>query len=252
MVGGEALPATARASCAAALQAGAGGSMAIRLLIADDQAIIRRGIVAILQHESDIEVLGEAADAGEALEKAVALRPNLVLMEIMLPGGDGIATTRAIRERCPETQVLILTSNDRADVFQKAAGAGALGYLLKDVSPANLVSAVRAVHNGNAALSPRIANRMMADFRASHDTQSLAPARRLNGLTERETDVLTGLASGLSDKEIAAKLYLSEATVKTHLRLIYQRFKLRNRVQAAAFAVERGLISPKPPAGAGR
>lgn len=217
--------------------------MSIRLLVAEDQALIRRGILSVLQPEPDIEVLGEAIDGREAVDKALALRPHLVLMDVMMPGGDGITATRAIRERCPEIQVLILTFYDHSDLFQKAAEAGAVGYVMKDISPANLINAVRAVYNGNAMLSPHIAKQMMAHFYASRHQRAGASPGRPKGLTEREVDVLVGLASGLSDKEIAAKLFLSEATVKTHLRAIYHRFKLRNRAHAAAYAVEKGLLN---------
>lgn len=216
--------------------------MSIRVLVVDDQGLTRRGILSILKPDSDIEVLDEASDGPEALQKAVALQPDLVLMDIMMPGGDGITATRAIKERCPRTQVLILTFSPDPELFRKAAEAGAVGYVLKDISPENLANAIRAVHNGKGMLSPQIAKQMMDGLYSSRHERPATSVRRTHNLTEREVDVLMGLVSGLSDKEIAARLFLSEATVKTHLRTLYRRLKLRNRAQAAAFAVEKGLL----------
>ena len=216
--------------------------MTIRVLVVDDQGLTRRGILSILKPDSDIEVLDEASDGPEALQKAVALQPDLVLMDIMMPGGDGITATRAIKERCPRTQVLILTFSPDPELFRKAAEAGAVGYVLKDISPENLANAIRAVHNGKGMLSPQIAKQMMDGLYSSRHERPATSVRRTHNLTEREVDVLMGLVSGLSDKEIAARLFLSEATVKTHLRTLYRRLKLRNRAQAAAFAVEKGLL----------
>ena len=213
----------------------------IRILVVDDQGLTRRGILSVLRPERDIEVLDEAADGQEALKKAVALQPDLVLMDIVMAGGDGITATRAIRQQCPRTQVLILTFSPDPELFRKAAEAGAVGYVLKDITAENLVKAIRAVHNGNGMLSPQIAKQMMEQFHSSRHGSAAMAGRKVHNLTEREVDVLTGLVAGLSDKEIAARLYLSEATVKTHLRTIYRRLKLRNRAQAAAFAVEIGL-----------
>lgn len=214
----------------------------IKVLVVDDQGLTRRGIVSVLRPERDIHVLDEAADGQEALKKAIALQPDLVLMDIVMARGDGITATRAIRQQCPRTQVLILTFSPDPELFRKAAEAGAVGYVLKDITAENLVKAIRAVHNGNGMLSPQIAKQMMEQFYSSRHGGTPMPGRKHN-LTEREVDVLTGLVAGLSDKEIAARLFLSEATVKTHLRTIYRRLKLRNRAQAAAFAVEIGLLN---------
>ncbi len=217
--------------------------MSIRVLVVDDQGLTRRGILSVLKPEPDIEVIDEAVDGHDALQKAVALQPDLVLMDVVMSGGDGITATRAIRQRCPNTQILILTFGADPELFRKAAEAGAVGFVLKDISPANLVKAIRAVHNGHAMLSPHIAKQLMEQLHVSRHERAATSVRRTHGLTERELDVLTNLAAGLSDKEIAAKLFLSEATVKTHLRTVYRRLKLRNRAQAAAFAVEKGLLA---------
>lgn len=214
----------------------------IRVLVVDDQGLTRRGILSVLRPERDIQVLDEAADGQEALKKAVALQPDLVLMDIVMAGGDGITATRAIKQQCPRTHVLILTYSPDPELFRKAAEAGAVGYVLKDITAENLVKAIRAVYNGNGMLSPQVAKQMMEQFYSSRHGGAMA-GRKIHNLTEREVDVLTGLVAGLSDKEIAARLFLSEATVKTHLRTIYRRLKLRNRAQAAAYAVEIGLLN---------
>lgn len=216
--------------------------MAIRVLLVDDQVLTRQGVKVVLQPEQDIEIVGEAENGREALEKAVALLPDLVLMDIMMPGGDGVTATRAIRQRCPNTRVLMLTVYADQALFRKAAEAGAGGYVLKNISPTDLADAIRSVHHGGTTLSPVIARQMMNHFFDTRLESGVPTVKRIHGLTQRESEVLVGVAHGLSDKEIAAKLFLSESTVKTHLRMIYHRLKLRNRAQAAAFAVEKGLL----------
>jgi DNA-binding NarL/FixJ family response regulator len=219
--------------------------MGIRVLVADGHVLLRQGIRAVLQSEPSIEVVGEASDADRAIEVAAALNPDLVLIEIMLPG-DGVAAVRIIRQRCPRTQVLILTSCADQEVFKKAAAAGAIGYVLKDIEPANLMSAMRAAHEGRTMLSPTIAKLLVDQYFAA----SGAPLDHLTNaalayqptLARHEIDVLAGVAQGLSDKRIAANLFLSEATVKTRLRSIYHKHGLRNRAHAAVFAVENGLL----------
>lgn len=216
--------------------------MAIGVLIADDQTLIRQGVKVILRPEPDIQVVGEAENGQEAIDKVVSLHPDLVLMDVVMPGCDGIAATREIKERSPQTQILILTVYADQTLFRRAAEAGAIGYVLKDISPANLANAIRAAHNGRTTLSPVIARQMIDHFHSFRGTRDVAPVRAGNGLTPREIDVLTGVTEGLSDKEIAAKLFLSESTVKTHLRAIYHRHRLRNRAQAVVFAIERRLV----------
>ncbi len=219
--------------------------MGIRVLLVDNHILLRHGVKMILQAEPDIEVVGEAAEANEAIEKTVALAPDLVLIEIMLPDGEGPAAIRAIRQRCPRAQVLVLTACAQQDGFRKAAAAGAIGYVLKDIAPANLVNAIRAAHGGRTMLSPVIAKQLIEHY-ATNGAAAGQPAGSARGpeppLTRHEIDVLAGVVQGLSDKQIAAELLLSEATVKTRLRAVYHKLGLRNRAHAAVFAVEHGLI----------
>jgi DNA-binding NarL/FixJ family response regulator len=216
----------------------------IRVLLVDDQVLIRQGVRAVLYQERnpDVEIVGEAGSGEEALAKVAALHPDVVLMDIMMPGGDGITATRKIKQQHPGVQVLILTAHGDQDLFQKAAEAGASGYVLKDITPPNLVRAIRTVHDGGTMLSPTIAKQIVDYLFATRHDMHLATTGRIYGLTQREVDVLVGLVQGLSDKEIAKKLFLSESTVKTHLRAIYRRFQVKNRAQAVAFAVEKKLL----------
>lgn len=216
--------------------------MTIRVLIADDQMLARQGLRVFLQSTNDVEVVGEAVNGREAVKKALSLRPHVVLMDVMMPEMDGIDAARVIRERVPETQVLMLTVYADQELLHKAVKSGAVGYVLKDISPEDLVRAIRSVHNGKSTINPELARKMVELLRDAGQISKTAAVRRLHGLTEREVDVLTLVAQGLGDKEIALKLYLSESTVKTHLRAVYQRLNVRNRAQAAAFAVEHGLV----------
>lgn len=215
--------------------------MAIRVLIVDDGIYIRQGLKAALQPERDIEIVGEADTGRRALDLAGALRPDIVLMDVAISAGDGIDAIQAITQRCPETQVLVLTAHPDEVLFVKAVRAGAAGYVLKDISPANLISAIRAVHQGKAIINPGLARQLLEDL-AGSDRAEEAARRRPYGLTEREIEVLVEVARGFSDKEIASKLYLSESTVKSHLRAIYRRLRLRNRAQAAAFVMQKNLL----------
>lgn len=215
--------------------------MAIRVLLADDHLLTRQGVRALLAREPDIEVVAEASSGPEAVELAVRHQPDVVLMDVVMGGGDGIEATRMIRQRCPKTQVLILTVYADQELFQRAVAAGAVGYVLKDISPQNLTNAIRAVHSGKTMVNPGILRRLVEEMQRRSEEQGISGIRRAHGLTEREVDVLLALSEGYSDKEIAARLYLSESTVKTHLRSIYQKLGVRNRAQAAAWAVEKGL-----------
>lgn len=216
--------------------------MAIRVLIVDDHAFIRLGLKAVLQSESDIEIVGEAENGREALEKALALRPDVVLVDIMMPGGDGIEAARAIKQRRPNTQILILTVHADQELFRRAAMAGAAGYVLKDISPTNLVNTIRVIHGGKTMIYPASARHMVGECLNSNGVPSSPTTGQKYRLTERKIDVLLGVARGLSDKEIASKLLLSRSTVKTHLRTIYHKLKIRNRAEAAAFVVAQELM----------
>ncbi len=222
--------------------------MPIRVLLADDHLLTRQGLRVLLGREPDIEVVAEAGSGAEAVELAVRYQPDVVLMDVVMEEGDGIEATRLIRQRCPKTQVLILTVYADQDLFQRAVAAGAVGYVLKDISPQNLVNAVRAVYAGKTMVNPGIVRKLVEELQRRAEEQGIVGIRRAHGLTEREVDVLLAVSQGLSDKEIAARLYLSESTVKTHLRSIYHKLGVRNRAQAAGWAVEKGLLKQKPPA----
>jgi len=214
----------------------------IRVLIADDHPLIRRGIEAILEGERDIKVVGEAESGQDALKQTLVLVPDLVVMDIFMPNGDGIDATRAIKQHASKTQVLMLTVYPDQDLFQKAVGAGAAGYVLKDISPANLVKAIRAVRSGKTMVNPDLARKAVDYvFKRSSCPEGTA-SKSASGLTEREAEVLVCVARGFSNKEIAKTLFLSESTVKTHLRITYNKLKLRNRAQATVFAIENGLL----------
>jgi len=219
--------------------------MRIRVLLADDHVLTRQGLRALFAREHDIEVVGEVSTGREAAELAEKLQPDVVLMDVVMEEGDGIEATRAIRQRCPKTQVLILTVHADQELFRRAIAAGAVGYVLKDISPENLVRAIRAVYSGKTMVSPRILRGLIEEMQRQAEEGRLGGIRRVHGLTEREVEVLLAVAQGCSDKEIAAQLFVSQSTVKTHLRSIYRKLGVRNRAQAAAWAVEKGLGDPK-------
>jgi two-component system NarL family response regulator len=218
--------------------------MTIRLLIVDDQSLTRVGLRVVLQDAQDVEVVGEAESGPEAVRLATQLNPNVVLMDLKMPGGDGIEATRAIKQQCPATQVLILTVYSEPGLFRKAIAAGAVGYVLKDISPENMIRAIRAVHQGRTMINTNIARQLLEEL-ASNGFGAEPVRRGLHGLTDRDLEVLVEVARGLADKEIAAKLFLSESTVKSHLRSIYRRLGLRNRAHAAAWAIEKNLLQPQ-------
>jgi DNA-binding NarL/FixJ family response regulator len=226
--------------------------MAIRVLLVDNQALLRRGIKLILQSGQDIEVIGEAANSDEAIDKAVALSPDVVLIESALPDGGGLAAIRAIKQRCAHTRILVLSSQGDPEAFGQTAAAGAIGYVMKDISPENLVNAIRATYNSRTILSPTIAQQIvgqlsLADGSANGRNDRGIIIGRRTGLSPHDVEVLSRVAQGLSDKEIAAQLFLSEAAVKTRLRQMYRRLGLKNRAQAAVFALEKGLLTADSP-----
>jgi DNA-binding NarL/FixJ family response regulator len=217
----------------------------LRAVIADDQALVRTGFKMILAADG-IEVTAEAADGAEAVAAVRRTRPDVVLMDIRMPEMDGIEATRRILagDGPQETRVVILTTYDLDHYVYAALTAGASGFLLKDVSPERLVSALHLVQSGDALLAPSITRRLIERF-ARHDApQIVAPHRDLSGLTPRELEVLRLLATGLSNAELASRLFLSPTTVKTHVGRILSKLDLRDRVQAVVFAYETGLIAP--------
>jgi DNA-binding NarL/FixJ family response regulator len=221
----------------------------IRVLIVDDQDLIRTGFALILDAEPGIEVVGEAGDGAEAL-KAIALKkPDIVLMDVRMPGIDGIqATTKALRD-FPDTKIIVLTTFDLDEYAFAALKAGASGFLLKGMRPAELAGAIRAVSAGDAAVAPRVTRAMLELFAPALPAPGEAAPRgaadpRLAKLTERELEVLKILAEGLSNAEIAQRLVVSEATVKNHLGNILPKLGLRDRTQAVVLAYETGLVTP--------
>ncbi|MFD9770455.1 response regulator [[Kitasatospora] papulosa] len=219
--------------------------MTIRVLIADDQMMVRQGFTVLLNAEPGIEVVGQAVDGLDALARAAELAPDVVLMDIRMPRLGGIDATRRLTEvPGAGVRVLVLTTFDLDEYVYEALRAGASGFLLKDASAAELAQAVRVVAAGDALLAPNITKRLIAEFsRVSSGPR--APSReRVDALTERETEVLSLIAQGLSNGEIAVRLVVAEQTVKTHVSRMLVKLGLRDRTQAAVYAYESGLVRP--------
>jgi NarL family two-component system response regulator LiaR len=211
---------------------------AIRLLIADDHTIVRKGLKVLLATEPDMQVVGEAENGAEAAQKAESLNPDVVLMDIEMPVMDGIEATRTITARQPGVRVLVLTSFAADDKVFPAVKAGALGYLLKDSSPEQLLEAIRQVHRGEPSLEPSIARKVLQEL------ASPGPGKpTTDPLTEREMEVLRLIAQGMSNKEIAAALFIAEWTVRSHVSNILSKLQLASRTQAALYALKSGLAS---------
>ncbi len=210
----------------------------IRVLITDDHSIVRKGIRALLATERDIQVIGEACDGAEAVEQALALHPDLVLMDLVMPKLDGIEATRQITTKQPGTRVLVLTSFAADDKVFPAIKAGALGYLLKDSGPSQLVEAIHQVYRGEPSLDPAIARKVLSEL--SHPPKKPLTAEPL---TEREMGVLRLVAQGKSNKEIADSLVITEMTVRTHVSNILGKLHLASRTQAALYALREGIAS---------
>jgi DNA-binding NarL/FixJ family response regulator len=217
----------------------------IRVLIVDDQTIVRAGFAALLNAQSDISVVGEAADGREAVRLAESTRPDVVVMDIRMPGMDGIEATRRILAKpgMDALRVLVLTTFDVDEYVYDALAVGASGFLLKDATAEDLVSAVRVVARGDALLAPQVTGRLIREFTRQHRNRPRAP-RAMETLTARETEVLVLIAGGLSNAEIAARLVVSEHTVKTHTARIFSKLGLRDRAQAVMLAYESGLVTP--------
>ncbi|MEU4281426.1 response regulator transcription factor [Nocardiopsis dassonvillei] len=218
----------------------------IRVLLADDQALVRAGFRALLDSAPDIEVVAEAADGEAAVRLARAERPDVVLMDIRMPGMDGLAAAgRILADPALEaTRVVILTTFDLDEYIFEALRAGASGFLVKDTEPGDLLRAVRVVHGGEALLSPGITRRLIADY-ARRPPSAPDPSVRLNGLTEREREVVALVGGGLSNEEIAAHLVLSPATAKTHVSRAMVKLGVRDRAQLVVIAYETALVTPK-------
>jgi DNA-binding NarL/FixJ family response regulator len=216
----------------------------IRVLLADDQALVRAGFRALLDAEDDIEVVAEAGDGAAAVRLAGATRPDLILMDIRMPHVDGLEATRQIAAdpALADTRILILTTFDLDEYVFEALRVGASGFLLKDTEPADLLRGVRAVAAGDGLLSPRVTGRLIAEFAGRARTPT--PPRQLDQLTEREREVMALVGAGLSNEEIAGQLFVSPATAKTHVSRTMIKLGARDRAQLVVFAYEAGLVRP--------
>jgi DNA-binding NarL/FixJ family response regulator len=216
----------------------------VRVVIADDDHLMRAGLAELLAADAGIEVVGHAATGREAVDTAVRLGPDVVLMDVRMPDLDGIAATRELARVAPDARVLVLTTFEQDDYIFGALRAGASGFLLKRDRPEDLINAVHVVATGDALLSPSVTRRVV-DRMAQQPTPDLANQPRLDGLTPRERQTLELIARGLSNREIAAALVVEESTVRTHVKRILMKLDLRDRVQAVIFAYESGLIGPR-------
>jgi len=217
----------------------------VRILLADDHALFREGLAGILNNQPDFVVVGEASDGIEALVMARRLRPDLVLMDITMPGCDGVEATQMITGEFPGTAVVMLTVREEDEMLFQAIKSGAQGYLLKSIHSDELLSLLRGVLNGEAALTPAISGRILAEFRQLSQQPAGASVAEQPALSQREQEVLARIASGATDKEIAATLLISIHTVKSHVRSVLAKLHLNSRYEAARYAAEHGLLLPR-------
>jgi two-component system, NarL family, response regulator LiaR len=220
------------------------GVAPIRVLVVDDQAIVRKGVAALLAQVAHIDVVGEAADGQDAVAQVRTLRPDVILMDLVMPVMDGVQAIEQIGAVHPEARILVLTSYTGDDQVVSAIRAGAMGYLLKDSEPAELVLAIEQLSRGEVSLHPSVAGQVLQELRRSSEETPSA-----NVLTEREVAVLRQVAQGLSNREVAARLETTEATVKSHVSSILSKLHLANRVQATLYALQEGIASLEEPAG---
>jgi DNA-binding NarL/FixJ family response regulator len=217
----------------------------LRVVICDDHALFRRGLEMVLEDEPDIEVVGEATDGIQAVEKAQELMPDVILMDVRMPNRSGIEATQQIKELLPHVKILVLTiSDDEADLYESIK-AGATGYLLKEISTDEVADAIRSVWAGHSRISPAMASKLLTEFQAmtkrADDRQQIAPPR----LTERELEVLRLVAKGLNNRDIAKNLFISENTVKNHIRNILEKLQLHSRMEAVIYAVREKILEIK-------
>jgi two-component system, NarL family, response regulator LiaR len=210
----------------------------IRILVVDDHIVVRKGLIAVLETEPGFEIVGEAGNGADAFQLACQLLPDVVLMDIVMPVMDGIEATRQIKQSCPSVNVLVLTSFSTNDKVMPSLNAGAIGYLLKDSTPTDLIRAIHQVAEGEGSLDPGITRQVLAQMHAPTASESTEQE-----LTERELEVLKLMAHGLSNAEIAKKIVVSNATVHTHVNRILAKLNLTSRTQAALYAVKKGLVS---------
>ena len=214
----------------------------IRIMVVDDHAIVRKGIVAMLETEPDMQVVGECSNGEEAIQKSMALRPDVILMDLVMPRVDGVEAIKAIKHQTPDVNILVLTSFGTADKVFPSLNAGAIGYLLKDSDPNELVQAIHKVYQGEGWLHPAITRQVLTQI-TQPTIKTKAPEE---DLTEREMEVLRFIARGFSNQEIAQKLVVSEATVHTHVSRILTKLNLNSRTQAALYALRKGLAPLDP------
>ena len=214
----------------------------IRVVIVDDHALFRRGLDLVLSEEPDIKVVGEAADGIEAVHRAEEMAPDVVVMDVRMPRSTGIEAARRIRERLPDTKVIMLTVSDSEEDLYAAVKAGASGYLLKEISIEELADAVRAVARGHSLISPSMASKLLTEFNALVQQAEERHRSLLPNLTDRELDVLKLVAKGLSNREISEELYISENTVKNHVRNILEKLHLHSRMEAVVYAMREKLL----------
>jgi len=211
----------------------------IRVLIADDHHVVRRGLLFFLKTQKDMDVIGEATNGQEAVDMTASLKPDIVLMDLVMPIMDGIQATKKIKEQHPQTEVLMLTSFSDRDHVIPAIEAGAAGYQLKDIEPDDLVESIRKLMRGENTLHPRATSELM-----KNREPQIEPPHKLYPLTPREQDVLSELTKGKSNREIASSLFVTEKTVKTHISNIFSKLHVQDRTQAALYAVKHGLTEP--------
>ena len=227
---------------AAAEKAWSADAEPIRVLVVDDHALFRRGLQMVLEQEPDITVVGEAADGAEAVQKSIESTPDIVLMDVRMPKRGGIDATTAIKDAVPSAKIIMLTiSDEEADLYD-AIKAGAMGYLLKEISIEEVASAIRAVYGGQSLISPAMASKLLNEFATMikrSDERQQVPSPRL---TEREMEVLRLVAKGLNNKDIAKQLFISENTVKNHIRNILEKLQLHSRMEAVVYAVREKLL----------
>jgi DNA-binding NarL/FixJ family response regulator len=214
--------------------------MTTRVVLADDQPLVRAGLRMILDTEADLEVVGEAANGAEVVERCADTRPDVVLMDVRMPVMDGIEATRRVTAAADPPRVLVLTTFDLDEIVYDALRAGASGFLLKDAPEDRLTAAIRVVSDGGSLFAPSVTRRLIQEFAQ----RRRSPAEPVRGLTERETEVLRLVAAGLSNTEIAQRLYITENTVKTHVARLLTKLGLRDRVQAVVLAYESGMVRP--------
>ncbi|MGH2656843.1 MAG: response regulator [Actinomycetota bacterium] len=217
----------------------------LRVLIADDHALFRRGLEMVLDNEPDIEVVGEAHDGDQAVDRAAELMPDVVLMDVRMPRRSGIEATQKIKEQLPHVKILVLTNSDEEADLYDSIKAGASGYLLKEISSEEVADSIRSVMQGHSRISPAMASKLLTEFQAmtkrEDDRQPLAPPR----LTDRELEVLSLVAQGKGNRDIAGELFISENTVKNHIRNILEKLQLHSRMEAVIYAVREKLLDIK-------